>query len=277
LPFRGAAGYKDRVTRPSIFVTGAASGIGRATAELFAERGWFVGLYDVNEAGARELAARLGSASSVAGTLDVTDAARFAAALAQFWQAAGQRLDLLFNNAGIASIGDFEKIPLARHHAIVDVNLKGVINGCHCALQYLQRTPGARVINTCSASAIYGTPAFAGYSATKFAVKGFTEALDIEWRRHGVTVRDVLPLFVDTPLVRQGLDGLVGQPLRSIEVLGMRLTAADVAATVWRAAHWKLWPRVHWYPGRQGWFMALAQKLSPGWLSRLTTRWMSGY
>jgi NAD(P)-dependent dehydrogenase (short-subunit alcohol dehydrogenase family) len=263
------------VNRPAIFVTGAASGIGRATAELFAGRGWFVGCYDVNEAGVRELAAKLG-ADSCAGRLDVTDPAAFAAALAAFWQAAGQRLDLLFNNAGIGTVGGFEELPLARHHAIVDVNLKGVINGCHCALEYLRRTPGARVVSTASASAIYGVPALASYSATKFAVKGFTEALNLEWRRHGITVMDVLPTIVDTPMVEQMLRG-AGGSWRSLDVLGVRLTAADVAATVWRAAHWQLWPRVHWYPGLQGWSLALAQKLSPGWLSRLTTRWMSGY
>ncbi|MGQ0586283.1 MAG: SDR family oxidoreductase [Gammaproteobacteria bacterium] len=265
------------MTVPSIFVTGAASGIGRATAGLFAERGWFVGLYDTNEAGVRELAARLGPQRACAGRLDVTDAAQFTAALAQFWQAAGQRLDLLFNNAGIATVNEFEQVPLARHHAIVDVNLKGVINGFHCAFDYLRRTPGARVISTCSASAIYGTPLFASYSATKFAVKGLTEALNVEWARHGITVMDVLPLFVDTPMVQQGLKDLGGKPLESMERLGMRLTATDVAEVVWRAAHWRLWPRVHWHVSLQGWLMALAQKLTPAWLSRLTTRLMSGY
>jgi len=255
-----------------MFVTGAAAGIGRATAELFAGQGWFVGLYDVNEAGVRELAARLGTERSCAGRLDVTDAAQFAAALAQFWQAAGQRLDLLFNNAGIAAVDDFEKVPLARHHAMVDVNLKGVINGCHAALDYLKRTPGARVISMCSASAMYGTPSFASYSATKFAVKGLTEALNIEWARHGIIVMDVLPLFVDTAMVRQ-----VEIPLKSMDVLGLNLKAEDVARTVWRAARWRLWPRVHWYPSLQGWFLALTQKLLPGWFTRLTTRWVSGY
>ena len=265
------------MSRPSIFITGAASGIGRATAELFASRGWFVGLYDINEAGVRELAARLGPEAGCAGRLDVTDAAQFAAALMHFWEAAGQRLDLLFNNAGIVAVSAFEKIPLARHHAIVDVNLKGVINGCHCAVDYLKRTPGARVISTCSASAIYGTPSFASYGATKFAVKGLTEALNVEWARHGITVMDVLPLFVATPMVEQALRDLKGESLKSMDVLGLTLSAADVAATVWRAAHWRWWPRVHWYTGRRAWLMALAQKLTPGWLNRLTTRLVSGY
>ena len=260
------------MSRPSIFVTGAASGIGRATAELFAQRGWFVGLYDVNEAGVRELAARLGADTSCAGGLDVGDYAAFERALAQFWEAAGQRLDLLFNNAGIGSSGDFEALSMNHNRAIIAVNFQGVVNGCHAAFQFLRRTPGARVISMSSASAIYGAPGLASYAATKFAVKGLTEALDIEWRRHGITVRDILPLFVDTPMVTK-----FESQLKAKEVLGMRLVPADIARVVWRAAHWKLWPRVHWYPGTQGWLMALAQKLTPHWFNRFTTRVVSGY
>jgi len=259
------------VSQPAIFITGAAAGIGRATAELFASRGWFVGLYDVNEAGVRELAQQLG-AKTCCGKLDVTDAAAFAAALAQFWQASGQRLDLLFNNAGIVAVGAFEEIPLARHHALVDVNFTGVINGFHAAADYLKRTPGARVISMSSASAMYGTPDFASYGATKFGVKGFTEAMNIEWARHGITVMDILPLFVDTAMVRQ-----FEMHPKSMDTLGMSLVAGDIARTVWRAAHWRWWPRVHWYPSTQGWLLALASKLMPLWFTRLTTKMVSGY
>lgn len=260
------------MSRASIFITGAAAGIGRATAELFAQRGWFVGLYDIDEAGARELATKLGSGNAMAGKLDVTDYAAFERALAQFWEAAGQRLDLLFNNAGIGSTGDFETLSMEHNRAIIAVNFQGVVHGCHAAFQYLRRTPGARVISMSSASAIYGAPGLATYAATKFAVKGLTEALDIEWRRYGITVRDILPLFVDTAMVAK-----FEAQLKAKEVLGMHLKPADIADVVWRAAHWRRWPRVHWYPGLQGWLLALSQKLTPHWFNRLTTRIVSGY
>ena len=257
----------------SIFITGAAAGIGRATAELFAEGGWFVGAYDLNEAGVRALETRFGDGSVVAGRLDVTDAAAFGHAIAGFFSAAGNRLDLLFNNAGIGSSGDFEALSLAQHHAVVEVNLKGVINGCHAAFPYLRQTPGARVVSMCSASAIYGAPGLASYAATKFGVKGLTEALDIEWSRHGIRVMDLLPLFVNTAMVAK-----FESQLKAKETLGMHLSAEDIARTVWRAAHWpRWWPRVHWYPGAQGWMLALAQKLSPGWFNRFTTKKISGY
>ncbi len=261
------------MNRPSIFITGAAAGIGRATAELFAEQGWFVGLYDVNEAGVHELGQQLGSGRSIAGRLDVTDPAQFEHSLAQFFEAAGRRLDLMFNNAGIVFCDDFEAISLARHHATVDVNLKGVVSGCHLALPYLKQTAGARVINMCSASAIYGTPSFAAYSATKFAVRGLSEALSIEWHRHGIRVMDIMPLFVDTQMVA----GFARKP-RSMDVLGLRLTAQDVARTVWRATRWPRWlPKVHFFPGFQTWATVILQKLSPAWFNWLTTKIISGY
>lgn len=204
--------------------------------------------------------------------MDVSDGAAFAAALEQFFKEAGGRLDLLFNCAGILTADDFDRIPLARHHAIVEVNFKGVINGCYAALPWLRQTAGARVINMSSASAFFGTPGFASYSATKCAVKGLTEALNIEWSRYGIVVRDVLPLFVDTRMI----DDI--HTVGSLKRLGVRLQPQDVAASVWRAAHWpRWWPRVHWLPGIQTAVTYLLMRLSPLWLNRWVSRRLSGY
>lgn len=261
------------MTRPAIFITGAAAGIGRATAELFASRGWFVGLYDVDQQGVAALAERIGAGQAIAGRLDTTDAAAYAQALAGFFKASGSRLDVLFNNAGIASVDAFENIPLERHHRLVDVNLKGVINGFYAALPYLKQTPGARVISMCSASAIYGAPDFAVYSATKFAVRGLTEALNIEWQRHGILVMDLMPLFVATPMVSQ----FETQP-KSLSRLGTNLTPQDIAAKVWRAATINKWcAPVHWLPGVQTWLTWLMQKITPSRLNRRVTQLLSGY
>jgi len=259
--------------RPSIFITGAAAGIGRATARRFAAAGWFVGLYDVDEAGARALAQELGADRARAGRLDVTDGAAVARAVGEFFEAAGRRLDVMFNNAGIGQTGDFHALALEQHHRTLDVNLKGVINGCHAAFPYLRQTPGACLVSMSSASAIYGAPGLASYAATKFGVKGLSEALSIEWQQHGIAVMDLLPLFVDTDMVRR-----FEHDLKAKDALGMHLTPDDVARTVWRAVHWpRGWRRVHWYVGLQGWFLALAQKLSPAWFNRFTTKLISGY
>lgn len=264
------------MSRPAIFITGAAAGIGRATAEKFASEGWFVGLYDIAGGAVEALRAQLGPDQTCGGPLDVTDAAAFSAALAAFWQASGQRLDVMFNCAGILSTGAFAEMPLARHQQIVDINLKGTLNGAHAAFPYLRQTRRsthrACLINMASASAIYGPPAFASYAASKFAVKGLSEALSIEWARDGIRVMDLLPLFVATAMV-----GSLAQPPPSIGRLGVRLAAADIALAVWRAAHWRLWPRVHWYPGWQTRVLAWSNKLLPSILNRFLTGSVSGY
>src|SRR5687767_2592989 len=95
----------------SIFISGAASGIGRATALLFAQRGWRVGGYDIDARALAALDKELAPAGGVTGPLDVTDPASFAAAIATFGRATGGRLDLFHNNAGIAHSGFFEDVP----------------------------------------------------------------------------------------------------------------------------------------------------------------------
>ena len=217
----------------SIFITGAAAGIGRAVAERFAKAGWFVGLYDVDEVALEALRQQLGVGHCHTGRLDVSRAEDWRPQLEAFYQRAG-RLDLLFNNAGVSATSFFEDTELARHHRVIDINLKGVLNGCHSALPFLKLTPGARVVNMCSASALYGQPMLSTYSATKAAVRGFTEALDIEWKRHGIRVVDALPLFVNTAMVRDDVS-----KMKTVQTLGVHLSADDVARTVWKLSQGK--------------------------------------
>lgn len=227
----------------AIFITGAARGIGAATARRFAERGWFVGLTDVDEAGLAEQAARIGHNRCWHAALDVREIDRFRACVGDFANASGGRMDVLFNNAGILRIERFEAIAPEEAARIVDVNVKGVINGVYAALPVLKATQGARIISMCSASAIYGTPDFAVYSSTKFAVRALTEALDIELAEHGIKVSDIMPSFVDTEMVS-------GQATRppSIDRLGIKLTADDIAEWVWKAAHGN---QIHYIPNPQ--------------------------
>jgi len=249
--------------KPAVFVTGAATGIGRACAERFAREGWFVGLYDIDLDGARGVAASRGDACTVAGPLDVRDPEAWRHALAHFFECSGQRLDVLLNNAGVLTTGPFETVDLPRHQSMLSVNVLGMINGCHCAFGYLQRTPGARVVNIASATAIYGQPDLVTYSATKFAVRGFTEGLDLEWRRHGIRVFDVWPSFVRTEMAANF------QHIPSARSLGIHLTPTDVARTVWACAtasqrvH-----RTHWTVGLQAAALAFATRIAPQRLSR---------
>lgn len=247
------------MSRPSIFITGAAAGIGRATALHFARQGWFVGGFDVDEVGLASLKAELGEC--MVGKLDVSDYAAWEKAVQSFFLAAGNRLDVLLNNAGILASGPFEHTPIARHHLMVDINIKGVMNGCHAALPWLQKTAGSRVINLASASAIYGQPSLATYSATKFAVRGLTEALDLEWHKFGIRVMSVWPLFVQTAMVTD-------MDAKSIKALGVQLTADDVARVIWQVASYQGRPKVHWPVGLKSLLLQQTSKYSPDWLNR---------
>ena len=211
----------------SILISGAASGIGAATARLFHTRGWRVGLLDVDE---KALVAELGGAWHA--PLDVVEAAAVKAALGDFCALSGGQLRLLFNGAGILRTGAFADIELEQHTRQVQINVLGVLNLCHAAYPYLKVTSAAQVINMGSASALYGVPQLASYSASKFVVRGLTEALELEWREYGIRVGDLMPPFVDTPMVRS-------QAKRPpvIRRLGVRLEAEQIAEAAWKQAH----------------------------------------
>lgn len=250
----------------AIFITGGASGIGRATARLFASRGWFVGLADVNRAGLVETAAMLGEGRSSIHPMDVTDREQWRAALADFARITGGRLDVLFNNAGIARGGQFADTDPHDSDLVIAINLKGVINGAHMALPLLKATPGSCLLNTCSAAGIYGGPGLAVYAASKFGVRGFSEALDIEWRPHGIRVRTIMPSFIDTPLLDVVTAGSNSTARDSVRNAGLEFTPVeDVAETAWKAIHGE---RLHTVVGKTAKSMAFAARWMPGMLRK---------
>ena len=256
------------MSRQSIFITGAAAGIGRATARLFAANGWFVGLFDVDETGLQTLSKELGSENCCVGVLNVCDVDAWQKNLDLFMEKAG-RFDVLLNNAGILASGALTSIPLARQHLLIDVNIKGVLNGCYLAFPYLQKTPNSRVINLCSASALYGQPSLAVYSATKFAVRGLTEALDLEWAAEGIRVMDILPLFVQTDMV-------TNMNASSIKNMGVHLTSQDVANTILQAAQYQgRLPKVHWTVGTSTRFFYAVSGVAPDLISRTINQFIT--
>ena len=114
--------------RKSIFITGAASGMGRETAKLFHSKGWFIGTFDVNLDGLKTLEQEIGSDNCMTRRLDVTDKRDFDAAVAEFGAETGGKMDMLFSNAGIGEGGWFEDVPYEAAMRVVNVNLIGVIN-----------------------------------------------------------------------------------------------------------------------------------------------------
>jgi NAD(P)-dependent dehydrogenase (short-subunit alcohol dehydrogenase family) len=185
-------------------VTGAGSGIGRALAQRLAALGSAVALADVDEAGLLETAASL-RAKKAGATTHVVDVANEAAvrAFAEDVVARHGRVTLLVNNAGVALFGTFEEISLEDFRWLMDINFWGAVYGVRYFLPVLKQQARAHIINM---SSIFGIVAPAGqsaYSASKFAVRGFTEALRHELEGTSVFVSCVLPAGVKTAIARR--------------------------------------------------------------------------
>ena len=225
--------------RKAIFITGAASGMGLETARLFAEKGWYVGGVDVNKDGRRALEQELGWDNCMVRQLDVTNRDAYRATLADFAEATDGKLDVMFNNAGIGRGGPFADMPWEDVMAVININLVAVLSGINLASPYLKATPGSLCFSTSSSSAIFGMAGIAVYSATKHAVKGFTEALSVELKAAGVRVADTLPGLIDTPILPD--EAKVNAPTDGM----WRLTPPrEVAEAVWSAYHTD---KIHWY------------------------------
>ena len=226
--------------RKTIFITGGASGIGRAVALKFGREGWFVGLADIDEPGMRETAAMLPAGASSVHQLDVRDRAAWDVALADCAAAAGGRIDAAFNNAGIPLGGALTENTPAEIERCLDINLKGVLFGAQAAHPWLKASaPGSCLLNTASAAGIYGMPGASVYSATKFGVRAITEALDAEWSDDAIKVCDLMPAYIDTPLIDKAPNAAANHDIRSqVREAGLEITpVGEVAEAAWNAVH----------------------------------------
>ena len=252
--------------RKAIFITGAASGIGLGAAKRFAKEGWFVGLADIDAAGLRAALDAIGRGNGATYLLDVRDRSAWDDALSIFTTAAGGRLDVLLNNAGVASYGyieDQNEDEIARQ---LDINIRGVIAGARAALPYLKTTPGSQLVNVSSCASIYGAPKMAVYAATKFAVRGLSEALEIEFARFGVGVKCVMPWFVDTPILDVGAAGSNEKMSDGIRAGGVPVyTVEECSGVIWGAVHAKELKHIVGARGRQ---FAWLTRLFPGLVRR---------
>lgn len=258
--------------RKAIFVTGGGSGIGRAIARYFGDKGWFVGLGDVDAQGMEDTLALIPGGFKYAHKFDVRDRDAWDVALQAFETAAGGRIDVAANNAGIPLAGMLQDNTKDEIDRCLDINLRGMLYGAQASFPLLLKTaPGSCLLNTASAAGLVGDAAAPVYSATKFGVYGMTESLDAGWSAMGVNVRSLCPAFIETPLLEQSPNQGTNFSIRSQVVnAGLEITPVEeVAKAAWDAVHGD---RLHTLVGKTAHKIAFAKRWMPGRLRKQTRR-----
>jgi NAD(P)-dependent dehydrogenase (short-subunit alcohol dehydrogenase family) len=252
----------------TIFITGAGSGIGRAIAQFFGDRGWFVGVTDVNAAGIEETLGLIRAEARFGHKLDVRDRDAWDTALAAFSAAAGGRVDVVVNNAGIGTGGPIHELGRDEIDACVDINIRGVLYGAQAAYPHLlAAAPDSCLINIASAAGIAGGSGMSAYSASKFAVRGIAESLDAEWAPAGIKVASICPSFIETPLLEGTGHRGSNESIRTrVTQAGLEITPVEeVAAIVWQAVHGH---DLHYLVGKTAKKLNFAKRWMPGSLRK---------
>jgi short-subunit dehydrogenase len=222
-------------------ITGAGSGIGQALAQTLARRGCHLALADVNAAGLQT------TAELVAGypvkvsqhVLDVADRAAVAALPAAVLEFHGH-VDLLFNNAGVALSGTFEQTSEADFDWLMDINFHGLVRMTRAFLPLLRERPNARIVNISSLFGLISPPGQTAYSASKFAVRGFSNALRFELEKTHVGVTVVHPGGIATAIAKSARvsEGIGAKEVAKQQALAakmLRMPPDRAAETIVRA------------------------------------------
>jgi 3-oxoacyl-[acyl-carrier protein] reductase len=186
---------KDKVA----IITGAAKGIGFATAQRFAQEGAIVIMADMNLESVKGAAAQIPNAEAYA--MNVTDRASIQAAVDQVMQKHGH-IDILINNAGITQDARLVKMTEAQFDTVIDVNLKGVFNCTQLIVPHMLEAKSGAIVNASSVVGLYGNFGQTNYSATKFGVIGFTKTWARELGPKGIRVNAICPGFIATEMVK---------------------------------------------------------------------------
>lgn len=203
----------------TVVITGAARGIGLATAEALVRRGARVVIGDRDVALGESAVARLSRFGAVTGyPLDVADPESFAGFLDKARSDAGGPIDVLINNAGVMPVGPFLDHTEQAIRSAVEVNLYGVITGCRLVLPEMVARRRGHIVNIASVAGMLAVPGQALYAGTKFAVVGLSSALADEFAPRGVHVSCVMPTFTNTELISGTSTGGMTRPVEPEDI-----------------------------------------------------------
>lgn len=218
----------DNIRGKTVAITGAARGIGFATATALLKRGARVIIGDRDVALEESAVAKLSNLGPVSGyPLDVTDAESFATFLDKARADGGGRIDVLINNAGVMPIGPFLDATEQAIRSTIEVNLYGVINGCRLVLPEMVARRDGHIINIASLAGMLATPGLAVYCGSKFAVVGLTTALSDEFAPQGVDISCVMPTFTNTELITGTATAGMTKPVEPEDIAAAVLRTLD--------------------------------------------------
>ena len=231
-----AKGAANNINGKTIAITGAARGIGFATAQALMRQGARVVIGDRDVALEESAVAKLSTLGPVSGyPLDVADYDSFATFLDKARADGGGHIDVLINNAGVMPVGPFLDHTEAAVRSAVEVNFYGVLNGCRLVLPEMVRRGSGQIINIASLAGMLAVPGQALYAGTKFAIVGLSTALADEFAPQGVHISCVMPTFTNTELISGTRTGAMTKPVEPEDIaaavvksLQSRRTSASV-------------------------------------------------
>ena len=222
----------DNIRGKTIAITGAARGIGFATARALLARGARVVIGDRDVALEESAVATLSNLGPVSGyPLDVTDAESFATFLDKARADGGGHIDVLINNAGVMPVGPFLDHTDQTVRSAVEVNFYGVLNGCRLVLPEMVARRSGHIVNIASLAGMLAVPGQALYAGTKFAVVGLSTALADEFAPQGVQISCVMPTFTNTELISGTRTGGMTAPVEPEDIAAAVLAVLDKPKT----------------------------------------------
>ena len=248
------------------FITGAASGLGKAFCFELAKDGWIIGIADIN---ATELAVTAEQIEKRGGkpisfSLDVSDKDQYKRVASDFLEQAGG-IDLLFNNAGVGDGGGFEEYGLENYEWMVGINQMGVVYGCHYFIPAMKKQKSGHILNTASAAAIGCAPTMGAYNMTKAAVVAISETLYGELMDHNISVSCIQPTYFRTNVVQFARGGEIIKKATQMFIDKSGLEAEEVAQEILTRAGNKELYIILPKDARKMW---LLKRLAPTWFRK---------